>query len=235
MGEGLLTRDPQTMELKPLLAESWKNLNPNTWEIKLRRGVKFHNGEDFNADERQVHRRARHRVEAQYAGQAHVAAVLRPGRPHRRSLHRAHHHQGPGPDGAEPARRRVHVHGARQGPGRVQGQVRHRPLHRHRPVPPRRVRRGRPRRGRGQSRLLGAEAAVAAHRVAGHSRRGDAPGRAAAGRRGRDAEPPLPARAQCRVGSEPAPVHRARARSPTASCSMRASRRPSRTGACGRR
>ena len=50
MGEGLLTRDPQTMEIKPLLAESVKNLNPNTWEIKLRRGVKFHNGEDFNAD-----------------------------------------------------------------------------------------------------------------------------------------------------------------------------------------
>ena len=38
------------MELQPLLAESWKNLNPNTWEIKLRRGVKFHNGEDFTAE-----------------------------------------------------------------------------------------------------------------------------------------------------------------------------------------
>jgi len=50
MGEGLLTRDPQTMEIKPLLAESWKNLNPNTWEIKLRRGVKFHNGEEFTAE-----------------------------------------------------------------------------------------------------------------------------------------------------------------------------------------
>jgi peptide/nickel transport system substrate-binding protein len=49
MGEGLLTRDPQTMEIKPLLAESVKNLNPNTWEVKLRRGVKFHNGEDFTA------------------------------------------------------------------------------------------------------------------------------------------------------------------------------------------
>ena len=30
MGEGLVTRDPQTMEIKPVLAESWKNLNPNT-------------------------------------------------------------------------------------------------------------------------------------------------------------------------------------------------------------
>src|ERR1044071_2221232 len=50
MGEGLMTRDPVTMEIKPLLAESWRNLNPNTWEIKLRRGVKFSNGEDFTSE-----------------------------------------------------------------------------------------------------------------------------------------------------------------------------------------
>ncbi len=50
MGEGLAVRDPQTMEVKPLLAESWKNVNPTTWEFKLRRGVKFHNGEEFNAE-----------------------------------------------------------------------------------------------------------------------------------------------------------------------------------------
>jgi peptide/nickel transport system substrate-binding protein len=50
MGEGLVTRDPQNMELKPLLAESWRNLSPTTWEFKLRRGVKFHNGEEFNAE-----------------------------------------------------------------------------------------------------------------------------------------------------------------------------------------
>jgi peptide/nickel transport system substrate-binding protein len=50
MGEGLLTRDPVTMELRPLLAESWRNLNPNTWEFKLRRGVKFSNGEEFTAE-----------------------------------------------------------------------------------------------------------------------------------------------------------------------------------------
>jgi len=50
MGEGLLTRDPQTMELKPLLAESWRNVNPTTWEFKLRKGVKFHNGEEFTSE-----------------------------------------------------------------------------------------------------------------------------------------------------------------------------------------
>jgi len=50
MCETLLTRDPRTMELKPHLATSWRNLNPTTWEFKLRPGVKFHNGEDFNAE-----------------------------------------------------------------------------------------------------------------------------------------------------------------------------------------
>jgi peptide/nickel transport system substrate-binding protein len=35
---------------EPGLATSWSSVNPTTWEFKLRRGVKFHNGEDFNAD-----------------------------------------------------------------------------------------------------------------------------------------------------------------------------------------
>ena len=48
--ETLLTRDAKTMELKPLLATSWRNVNPTTWEFKLRKGVKFHNGEPFDAE-----------------------------------------------------------------------------------------------------------------------------------------------------------------------------------------
>lgn len=32
------------------LATAWRVVNPTTWEFKLRRGVKFHNGEDFDAE-----------------------------------------------------------------------------------------------------------------------------------------------------------------------------------------
>lgn len=34
----------------PGLATSWKTLNDTTWEFKLRQGVKFHNGEEFDAE-----------------------------------------------------------------------------------------------------------------------------------------------------------------------------------------
>src|SRR2546426_10016307 len=45
----LLDRDPQTFKPKPMLAESWRIVNDTNWEFKLRRGVKFHNGEPFTA------------------------------------------------------------------------------------------------------------------------------------------------------------------------------------------
>jgi peptide/nickel transport system substrate-binding protein len=38
------------MKIDPKLAESWRNLDPLNWEIKLRKGVKFTNGEVYNAD-----------------------------------------------------------------------------------------------------------------------------------------------------------------------------------------
>jgi peptide/nickel transport system substrate-binding protein len=37
--------------LQPGLAESWKPVSPDTWEFKLRPGVKFHNGNDFTAED----------------------------------------------------------------------------------------------------------------------------------------------------------------------------------------
>jgi len=44
----LIQRD-DNMQLKPGLAVSWRNVDPLTWQIKLRSGVKFHNGEPFDA------------------------------------------------------------------------------------------------------------------------------------------------------------------------------------------
>ena len=36
-------------KLQPLLATEWKNINATTWEFKLRKEVKFHDGTPFNA------------------------------------------------------------------------------------------------------------------------------------------------------------------------------------------
>jgi peptide/nickel transport system substrate-binding protein len=46
--DGLTARDAQG-NLVPALAESWRRLTPTTWQFTLRKGVKFHNGDDFNA------------------------------------------------------------------------------------------------------------------------------------------------------------------------------------------
>jgi peptide/nickel transport system substrate-binding protein len=42
--EGLIDR-----QLRPLLAKSWKTVDDKTWEFELQSGVKFHNGEPFDA------------------------------------------------------------------------------------------------------------------------------------------------------------------------------------------
>jgi peptide/nickel transport system substrate-binding protein len=47
--DNLISRDPMTMKPVPHLAESWRLINDLTWEFKLRHGVKFHNGEPFDA------------------------------------------------------------------------------------------------------------------------------------------------------------------------------------------
>jgi peptide/nickel transport system substrate-binding protein len=39
------------LQLEPRLAESWSQVNPTTWEFKLRKGVKFHDGSDFTAED----------------------------------------------------------------------------------------------------------------------------------------------------------------------------------------
>jgi len=47
----LLNINPQTQELEPSLARTWKQLDAFNWEIKLRDDVKFHNGNHFNAED----------------------------------------------------------------------------------------------------------------------------------------------------------------------------------------
>jgi peptide/nickel transport system substrate-binding protein len=39
------------LQLEPRLAESWKPLDATTWEFKLRKAVKFHDGSDFTAED----------------------------------------------------------------------------------------------------------------------------------------------------------------------------------------
>jgi len=45
----LVTR-PNIDGPQPELAVSWRNTSPTTWEVKLREGVKYHNGDTLNAD-----------------------------------------------------------------------------------------------------------------------------------------------------------------------------------------
>ena len=48
--ESLTTYD-KDLNLVPGLAESWENVAPTKWVFHLRKGVKFHEGGDFNADD----------------------------------------------------------------------------------------------------------------------------------------------------------------------------------------
>ncbi|PLR82532.1 peptide ABC transporter substrate-binding protein [Bacillus canaveralius] len=46
-----LVKTAENGEFAPDLAESWENIDNTTWNFKLREGVKFHNGEDFTAED----------------------------------------------------------------------------------------------------------------------------------------------------------------------------------------
>jgi peptide/nickel transport system substrate-binding protein len=46
----LVERDPKSGKILPHVAESWKVINPTTWEFKLRPGIRFHNGHTLTAE-----------------------------------------------------------------------------------------------------------------------------------------------------------------------------------------
>jgi len=46
-----LTHSGDRLQIEPGLAESWRVVNPTTWEFKLRQGVKFHDGSDMTAED----------------------------------------------------------------------------------------------------------------------------------------------------------------------------------------
>jgi peptide/nickel transport system substrate-binding protein len=48
--EGLVQRD-KNMQIVPALATSWKQTSPTVWRFELRKGVRFHDGTPFTADD----------------------------------------------------------------------------------------------------------------------------------------------------------------------------------------
>ena len=200
----LLRRNLKTLQLEGNLAESWRLVNDTTWQFKLRRNVKFHNGEPFDAAA--VKFSIDRMLDPKQAAPGRTSiATHRPGRG-RRSAHGERHHQGAVPLAAGP-----HEPGhcgtvgivppKYRGPGR--GRRVRRQAGRHRPLQARRVGQGRAPRAGGQQGLSprrpgdrppGVPPRAGAHHARGRAslrpggpreRRPARPGRQGQGERGR--------------------------------------------------
>ena len=176
-----LTEVDEKTRLIPGLAESWRALDATTWEFKLRRGVKFHDGS-------RAHRRGRRllpRPPAHDQGQPRRILQLRArdrGEEDPRQPYAAHHHCGAvwraaaghqlDPDRVEEGRRESRRRGFRQ--RARDGRDRSLPF---RPLCARRERGARP-----QRRVLGIPARVGPRAVEDAPERSRAHGGAALGR-----------------------------------------------------
>jgi peptide/nickel transport system substrate-binding protein len=47
--DNLLRRDPETLKIEPWVAESWNQDSDTTWSFKIRKDIKFHNGDPLTA------------------------------------------------------------------------------------------------------------------------------------------------------------------------------------------
>ncbi len=154
-----LVRQDESQRMQPGLAESWKALNDLEWEIKLRKGVKFHNGQNFTADDVIATFKRVPNVPnspASFAFFVRPIVEIKAVDPLTLRLKTSQ---------AAPAA--AERHGCRDDPAEVGGRdgedrgLQFRQGHdRHRAVPPGRVRRGRSRGAEAQRRLLRPEAGV---------------------------------------------------------------------------
>jgi peptide/nickel transport system substrate-binding protein len=71
--DALVRRSPE-MELQPNLAESWRRLDSTTWEFQLRRGVQWHDGSPFTAEDVKF---SVERIPTVVAGTGGLAAYVR--------------------------------------------------------------------------------------------------------------------------------------------------------------